>query len=393
MTIRLEARPITILGSTGSIGRSALEVVRRYPEMFRVRALAAHSNADLLAAQIAEFKPEAAALYDEVAAVRLRGMVPECRVLSGPEGLNELAAMPADTVLCAVVGAVGLAPLLAAVDAGNRVAVANKEPLVMAGRLIMERAQARGVKVLPVDSEHNAVFQCLQGNNIDDVRCIHLTASGGPFYGMPREALQFITPAQATRHPTWKMGAKISVDSATLMNKGLEIVEAMWLFGLPQDRIEVVIHPQSTVHSMVEFKDGNILAQLGVTDMRTPILYALAWPDRAPEPVARLNMAALSGLTFAEPCFDEFPCLALARRAAAEGGTATAVLNAANEEAVSAFCGERLPFLDIAGVVAEVCGRCPAEPAYDLASVLDADRRARALATEVITEMEANPTC
>ncbi len=393
MTTRPEPRQITILGSTGSIGRSALEVVRRYPEMFRVRALAAHSNADMLHGQIQEFKPKSVALCDEVAAARLRAMNPGCPVLSGPDGLSETAAMPADTVLCAVVGAVGLAPLLAAVDAGNRVAVANKEPFVMAGRLIMERAQERGVTVLPVDSEHNAVFQCLQGHDIGDVRCIHLTASGGPFYGMPREALQFITPAQATRHPTWKMGAKISVDSATLMNKGLEIVEAMWLFGLPQDRIEVVIHPQSTVHSMVEFNDGNILAQLGVTDMRTPILYALAWPDRAPAPVARLDLAALSGLTFARPCFDEFPCLALARRAAAEGGTATAVLNAANEEAVSAFCGERLPFLEIAGVVAEVCRRCPAEPSHDLASVLGADRRARAAAAEVIAEMEVKTKC
>ncbi len=393
MTTRPEPRQITILGSTGSIGISALEVVRRYPEMFRVRALAAHSNADLLAAQIREFKPEAVALCDEAAATRLRAMEPGCRVLSGLQGLDEIAVLPVDTVLCAVVGAVGLSPLLAAIDAGNRVAVANKEPFVMAGRLIMERARERGVKVLPVDSEHNAVFQCLQGHDIEDVRCIHLTASGGPFYGMPREALQFITPAQATRHPTWKMGAKISVDSATLMNKGLEIVEAMWLFGLPQDRIEVVVHPQSTVHSMVEFNDGNILAQLGVTDMKTPILYALAWPDRAPAPIARLDLKALSGLTFAEPCFDEFPCLALARRAAAEGGTATAVLNAANEEAVAAFCGERLPFLDIAGVVAEVCGRCPAEQKYDLASVLDADCRARAAATDVIAEMESRISC
>jgi 1-deoxy-D-xylulose-5-phosphate reductoisomerase len=393
MTTRPEPRQITILGSTGSIGRSALEVVRRHPEMFRVGALAAHSNAELLHGQIAEFHPGTVALCDEAAAARLRAMNPGCRVLSGPKGLDETAALPADTVLCAVVGAAGLAPLLAAIDAGNRVAVANKEPLVMAGRLVMERARARGVDVLPVDSEHNAVFQCLQGQDIRDVRCIHLTASGGPFYGMPHEALRFITPAQATRHPTWKMGAKISVDSATLMNKGLEIVEAMWLFGLPQDRIEVVIHPQSTVHSMVEFNDGNILAQLGVTDMKTPILYALAWPDRAPAPIARLDLKALSGLTFAEPCFDEFPCLALARRAAAEGGTATAVLNAANEEAVSAFCGGRLPFLGIADVVAAVCGACPAEPSYDLASVLDADRRARAAAAALIAEMELETTC
>ncbi len=382
-------RRITVLGSTGSIGRSALDIARRHPDRFTVEALAARSDAERMAAQIREFRPRVAVLSDHAAAARLRAMDPGCPVLGGPEGLAEAAALPADTVLCAVVGAVGLAPLLAALDAGNRVAVANKEPLVMAGRLVMERARARGVDVLPVDSEHNAVFQCLQGHDPADVRCIHLTASGGPFYGRSREQMRDITPEQAAKHPTWRMGEKISVDSATLMNKGLEIIEAMWLFGLPLEKIEVVIHPQSTVHSLVEFNDGNILAQLGVTDMRTPIMHALMYPERAPGPVARLDLADLGALTFHAPDFEAFPCLALARDAAAEGGTATAVLNAANEEAVAAFCAGRIPFLAIGGVVENTRALCPATADWDLESVLDADRRARETAGGLIARMES----
>lgn len=382
-------RRITVLGSTGSIGRGALDLVRRHPDLFGVEALAARSDASRMAAQIQEFHPRVAALWDPGAAARLRAMNPGCPVLAGPEGLATAAAMPADTVLCAVVGAVGLAPLLAALDAGNRVAVANKEPLVMAGRLVTEIARARGVDLLPVDSEHNAVFQCLQGHDIADVRCIHLTASGGPFYGRSREEMRDITPAQAAKHPTWRMGEKISVDSATLMNKGLEIIEAMWLFGLPLEKIEVVIHPQSTVHSLVEFNDGNILAQLGVTDMRTPIMHALMHPERAGAPVARLDLARLGALTFDAPDFGAFPCLALARDAAAEGGTATAVLNAANEEAVAAFCAGRIPFLAIGGIVENTRALCPATADWDLESVLDADRRARETAGGLIARMES----
>lgn len=382
-------RRITVLGSTGSIGRSALDIARRHPDRFTVEALAARNDAERMAEQIREFRPRVAVLSDPAAAARLRAMDPGCPVLGGPEGLAEAAALPADTVLCAVVGAVGLAPLLAALDVGNRVAVANKEPLVMAGRLVMERARARGVDVLPVDSEHNAVFQCLQGHDPADVRCIHLTASGGPFYGRTREQMRDITPEQAAKHPTWRMGEKISVDSATLMNKGLEIIEAMWLFGLPLEKIEVVIHPQSTVHSLVEFNDGNILAQLGVTDMRTPIMHALMYPERAPGPVARLDLAGLGALTFHAPDFEAFPCLALARDAAAEGGTATAVLNAANEEAVAAFCAGRIPFLAIGGVVENTRALCPATADWDLESVLDADRRARETAGGLIARMES----
>jgi 1-deoxy-D-xylulose-5-phosphate reductoisomerase len=287
-----------------------------------------------------------------------------------------------------VVGAVGLRPLLAAINAGNRVAVANKEPVVMAGRLIMERAQALGVDILPVDSEHNAIFQCLHGYDKRDLRCIHLTASGGPFYGKPRWALEHITPEQATKHPTWDMGAKISVDSATLMNKGLEVIEAMWLFGFPADRIEVVIHPQSVVHSLVEFNDGHILAHLGVTDMKFPILFALTWPERVESPMARLDLTRLRELSFAAPDFDAFPCLGLAREAANEGGTAPAILNAANEVAVTAFCKRRLPFLAISDVVEHVRATCPSTRQYTLDAVLDADAAARAKAQEYIAQRE-----
>jgi len=370
-------RRLVILGSTGSIGLSALEVVRRYRDRFEVVALGARANADMLAAQAVEFHAGYAALADRDAARRLRAAVPGVEVLDGPEGLEALAAIEADVVLCAMVGAAGLQPVLRAIDAGNALALANKEPVVMAGRLIMERAARRGVRVLPVDSEHNAIFQCIQGHPKEGVRCIHLTASGGPFYGRPRAALREVTPEQAARHPTWNMGAKISVDSATLMNKGLEIIEAMWLFDMPARKIEVVIHPQSVVHGLVEFNDGHILAHLGVTDMKSPILFALTYPERVASPMDRLNLAALSELSFAAPDFEAFPCLAYARQAAAAGGTAPAILNAANEEAVTAFCAHRIPFLSISDVVGEVFDTCAPGPDRDLESVLAADAAAR----------------
>jgi 1-deoxy-D-xylulose-5-phosphate reductoisomerase len=331
-------------------------------------------------------------MADPAAAAEIRAMDLGVEVLAGPEGMEAAAAIPVDTVLCAVVGAVGLKPLLAAIDAGNRVAVANKEPFVMAGRLVMERAAARGVEVLPVDSEHNAIYQCMHGYAKSEVRCIHLTASGGPFYGRPRESLREVLPEQATKHPTWDMGAKISVDSATLMNKGLEIVEAMWLFGLPEERIDVVIHPQSVIHSLVEFNDGDILAHLGVTDMKFPILFALTWPERVQSPMARLDLTTLRSLSFAAPDFSEFPCLGLARAAAREGGLAPAVLNAANEAAVAAFCARRIPFLAIDGVVAEVLARCPRAADHGLEAVLEADAAARRLAEERIHKLETVTT-
>jgi len=382
--VTAKPKDIIILGSTGSIGKSALDVVRHYPGHFNVVGLAAHRNVELLAAQIREFKPRFAAMSDSCAAGTLNEMDLGVTVLDGPDPLSQLAGYPADTVLCAVVGAVGLPPLLAAIDAGNRVAVANKEPFVMAGKLVMERAAAKGVEVLPVDSEHNAIFQCITGHAHKDIRSIHLTASGGPFYGRERASLADVRPAEATRHPTWDMGAKISVDSATLMNKGLEIVEAMWLFDLRIDQIDVVIHPQSIIHSLVEFNDGNILAHMGVTDMKFPILFALTYPERVELPMERLDLAKLGALTFDTPDFSAFPCLAFAREAAARGGTAPAVLNAANEVAVQAFCDERIGFLTISDVVGEVCARNTVRGEYSLDAVMSADTEARIQAEESI---------
>ena len=380
-------KDIIILGSTGSIGKSALEVVRHYPDHFNVIGLAAHRNATLLAAQIREFKPRFAAMSDPAAAGALADMDTGATVLDGADPLSQMAAIPADTVLCAVVGAVGLPPLLAAIDAGNRVAVANKEPFVMAGKLVMERAAAKGVDVLPVDSEHNAIFQCIMGHAHQDIRCIHLTASGGPFYGRDRASLADVKPAEATRHPTWDMGAKISVDSATLMNKGLEIVEAMWLFDLKPDQIDVVVHPQSIIHSLVEFNDGNILAHMGVTDMKFPILFALSHPERVELPMERLDLANLKALTFDAPDFSAFPCLGYARDAAARGGTAPAIINAANEVAVQAFCDGRIGFLAISEVVGMVYGCSSASADYSLDSVMAADSEARVFAEETVRRL------
>ena len=378
-------RRITILGSTGSIGTSALDVVRHYPDRLEVIGLAAHSNIGLLAEQAREFRPQFVAIANRETARGLAEQLPGVRVSSGPEAIEALAAAPADVVLCGMVGAAGLKPVLSAIDAGNAIALANKEPLVMAGPLIMERARAKGVMVLPVDSEHNAIFQCLQGHRIEDVQCIHLTASGGPFYGTPRESLMGVTPAQATRHPTWDMGAKISVDSATLMNKGLEVIEAMWLFGLPLEKVEVVIHPQSIVHSLVEFTDGSILAHLGPTNMKFPIQFALTWPERVPEPMGRLDLTTMRELTFAKPDFAEFPCLAYAMEAARTGGTAPAILNAANECAVDAFCKGQIEFLRISEVVREVMDECAVSREVTLESVLEADSLARERAGHVMT--------
>jgi len=377
-------RRISILGCTGSIGRSALEVVRQYPERFQVVALAARSNGELLARQVEEFTPEVAALADEQAAADLAWKHPRTALTSGLAAVEDAARYPVDVVLCAIVGAAGLQPLLAAIDAGNRVAVANKEPFVMAGRIVMARARQKGVDVLPVDSEHSAIFQCMLGYPRSAVHCIHLTASGGPFYGKGRDTLAAITPEQAVRHPTWDMGAKISVDSATLMNKGLEIIEAMWLFDLREDQVDVIIHPQSVVHSMVEFTDGNILAHLGITDMKLPIQFALTYPERVESPMGRLDLKALRELNFAPPHLDDFPCLALARQAAVEGGTAPAILNAANEVAVAAFCARLIPFLSISDVVRMTRDQCLVTAGQDLAEIVAADQVARHAAEQCV---------
>lgn len=382
-------RPITILGSTGSIGRSALDVVRHFPDRLDVFALAANANAGLLAEQVREFRPQVAVMADPEAAEALRDAVGNLTtVLSGHEAIENIACERVHTVLCAMVGAAGLTPILSAINAGNRVALANKEPLVIAGGLIMEAARRNGVDVLPVDSEHNAIFQCLHGHALEDVYAVMLTASGGPFYGVPREELRRVTPEQAAKHPTWDMGVKISVDSATLMNKGLEIVEAMWLFGLPLDKIHPVIHPQSTIHGLVEFNDGHIMAHLGPTDMKCPIQFALTWPDRVESAVARLDLTAMRALTFAEPDFSEFPCLKYAIDAARTGGTAPAVLNAANEAAVSAFCNHEIGFLDIPEVIAAVMDLVPQEEGATLEAVIAADTTARETARGVIKGLE-----
>ncbi|MFO7974470.1 MAG: 1-deoxy-D-xylulose-5-phosphate reductoisomerase [Candidatus Hydrogenedentota bacterium] len=377
---------ISILGSTGSIGRSALDVVRHYPDMFEVVALGAFANIDLLTEQIREFRPSHVAIADDNAAARadLSGL--PAHLWRGCQGFEELAGVDVDVALCAMVGAVGLKPVLRAIEAGNRVALANKEPLVIAGSLIMDAARRKNVDVLPVDSEHNAIFQCLEGHSRDDVHRIHLTASGGPFYGKPHATRRHVTPEQAAKHPTWDMGEKISVDSATLMNKGLEVIEAMWLFGMPLDKISVIIHPQSIIHSLVEFNDGSILAQMGPTDMKFPILFSLTWPKRVREPMRRLDLTQIDKLTFAKPDFSEFPCLRLALESARTGGTAPAVLNAANEIAVQAFCEKRIPFLEIPSLVEHVLSTATLEKDISLQSVLAADSCARDQAKRYIAE-------
>ncbi len=375
---------VTVLGSTGSIGRSAMEVIRRYRDRFEVVGLATHANVDLLSEQIREFSPKHVAVAQPEAARALASRGLGIDVMEGLSGLEALAQEPVDVVLCAVVGAAGLRPVLAAIDAGNRIALANKEPLVMAGPLIMGAAHRRGVAVTPVDSEHNAIFQCLHGHKKEDVHRIHLTASGGPFYGRPRASLADVTPEEAAKHPRWDMGVKISVDSATLMNKGLEVIEAMWLFDVPLEKVQVIIHPQSIVHSMVEFTDGSILAHLGLTDMKFPILFALTWPERYETPMGRLDLTRMRELTFAAPDFTEFPCLQYAFDAARAGGTAPSILNAANEAAVAAFCQHRIGFLDIASVVHDTLAACASTQDVTLDSVIEADAQARRQAETLI---------
>jgi 1-deoxy-D-xylulose-5-phosphate reductoisomerase len=344
-------RTVTILGATGSVGLRTLELVSAFPDEFRIGGVAARgSNVDRLADICRKYAPQAVALLDSGSVDRLARALPAPRpeLLAGPEGLVALARdVEADIVLSAMVGAAGLLPTMAAIRAGRAVALANKETLVMAGALMTAAARRRQVPLLPVDSEHSAVFQCLAGHNRSDVHRIVLTASGGPFRDWERERLRGATPADALRHPTWKMGAKITVDSATLMNKGLEIIEARWLFDVAPEQVAVVIHPQSIVHSMVEYIDGAVIAQLGVADMGIPILYALTFPERRPSPAERLDLVRVGQLTFFEPDDRRFPCLALARTALTSGGAAAVILNAANEMAVAAFLDGRLGFLEI----------------------------------------------
>ena len=383
---------VTILGATGSIGRQTLDVLARNPERYRVLGLTAGHRWRELAEHCLTWRPAFAALADEQAAEALRNHLREAgshtQVLAGHAGVAEVAALQeADTVVAAIVGAAGVRPTLAAVEAGKKILLANKETLVVTGALFMEAVKRHGATLLPVDSEHNAIFQCLPAEGVGPgVRRLLLTASGGPFRGWTREQLTAVTPEQAVCHPNWDMGPKISVDSATLMNKGLEYIEACWLFDVAPQRIEVVIHPQSVVHSMVEYLDGSVLAQMGTPDMRTPIACALSWPERIESGASRLDFATLSGLDFQAPDNDAFPCLGLARQAMEEGGAATAVLNAANEEAVAAFLDRRLGFNAIGAVVEETLQRTPSSRCADVDAVMDVDARARARARSLIRE-------
>ena len=383
---------VTILGATGSIGRQTLDVLARNPERYRVLGLTAGHRWRELAEHCLTWRPPFAALADEQAAEALRNHLREAgshtQVLAGHAGVAEVAALQeADTVVAAIVGAAGVRPTLAAVEAGKKILLANKETLVVTGALFMEAVKRHGATLLPVDSEHNAIFQCLPAEGVGPgVRRLLLTASGGPFRGWTREQLTAVTPEQAVCHPNWDMGPKISVDSATLMNKGLEYIEACWLFDVAPERIDVVIHPQSVVHSMVEYLDGSVLAQMGTPDMRTPIACALSWPERIESGASRLDFATLSSLDFQAPDNDAFPCLGLARQAMEEGGAATAVLNAANEEAVAAFLDRRLGFNAIGAVVEETLQRTPSSRCADVDAVMDVDARARDLARSLIRE-------
>ncbi|OPY89436.1 MAG: 1-deoxy-D-xylulose 5-phosphate reductoisomerase [Syntrophus sp. PtaU1.Bin208] len=374
-------KKISILGSTGSIGRNSLEVIRRNPEQFRIVALAAGRNIAELKRQIEEFQPSVAAVIDERHARELKKELPPSAgvdILHGSEGYRQVAALP-DTgmVISAMVGASGLLPTLAAIEAGKDVALANKETLVMAGQLVIEKAKGRGVNLLPVDSEHSAIFQCLSGQRSQGVRRIYLTASGGPFFRFSRERLEKVKPEDALKHPNWTMGNKITVDSATMMNKGLEVIEAKWLFGVDIDQIQVCIHPQSIVHSMVEFIDGSILAQLGIPDMKIPIAYALSFPERLDCPELSLDFFQAGPLEFYPPDPERFPALTLASAAARQGGTMPAVLNAANEVAVEAFLAEGLPFLKIAQLVEEVMAAHSSKGSPNIGDILEADAWAR----------------
>ena len=373
---------ISLLGSTGSIGRQSLEVIAA--SGMKVAALTANRDVARLEEQCRQFRPALAVMMDPAAAadLRLRLADTPIQVAQGMEGLVEAASLEeADTVLTAVVGMVGLRPTLAAVREGKRIALANKETLVCAGELVMEEAQIHGAEIVPVDSEHSAIFQCLQGcKDRGEVKRLILTASGGPFFGWKKEDIAAATVEQALKHPNWSMGAKITVDSATLMNKGLEFIEAMRLYRMPPEKISIVVHRESIIHSLVEYCDNAILAQLGVPDMRLPIQYALTWPARTAGVATPLDLLRCPPLTFCEPDYDAFPCLGLALGAARTGGTATAILNGANEAAVGLFLAGKIPFGEIARRVEHALAAVPVVPAHDLETVLEADRAARAAA-------------
>ena len=391
-------RGLVVLGSTGSIGESTLDVAGRHPERFRIVALAARSNHETLFRQCLRWGPEYAALLDRAAASKLGARLAAeglpTRVLAGPDALTTVATLPqADLVMAAIVGAAGLAPTLAAAAAGKQLLLANKEALVLAGTLLIDAARRSGARILPIDSEHNAIFQCLppsaRGEPAPGVTRIQLTASGGPFLKTRREDLATVTPEQAVAHPNWRMGPKISVDSATLMNKGLELIEACHLFAIGPERVSVIIHPQSIVHSLVEYEDGSVLAQMSHPDMRVPIAHALGWPDRIASGVSSLDLVRVGRLSFEMPDLERFPCLGLAEQAARAGGTAPAVINAANEVAVEAFLGRRLNFGGIAGVIESVLQQHQTRPVRDLDDALAADAWARERAVAALGSRQA----
>jgi len=380
-------RKIAILGATGSIGKSTLDLVERSPERFEVSAVTAATNVEALADIVRRTGAKLAVVADESRYNDLAELLvgTNCRAAAGSGALIEAAAADADLVIAAIVGCAGLEPVMGAVEAGRTVALANKEALVTAGALMTDAARASGATLLPIDSEHNAIFQCLAGSRSADVSRLILTASGGPFRSASAETIRSATPAQAVAHPNWSMGAKISVDSATMMNKGLELIEAHYLFGLPSERIDILVHPQSVVHSMVEFVDGSVLAQLGTADMRIPIAYALAWPERMATPAQKLDLAAIARLEFEAPDFDRFPALRLAREALEEGGAAPVVLNAANEIAVAGFLAGRLGFADIARVVHEALMANDYDMPRSISDVMEIDRVTRERAETMLT--------
>jgi len=383
---------ITVLGSTGSIGKSTLDVIARHPERYQVYALTAYQQDELLFEQCSRFKPRFAVMLDELACKRLAQRISaaglKIEVLCGIPALEQVSsATEVDAVMAAIVGAAGLRPTLAAARTGKRILLANKETLVLAGRIFMDAVKQSGSPLLPIDSEHNAIFQALPHQYSGDLKAggvskILLTASGGPFRNTPLSDLQHVTPDQACAHPNWSMGRKISVDSATMMNKGLEVIEAHWLFNAPADAIQVVVHPQSVIHSMVQYVDGSVLAQLGNPDMRTPIAYGLAYPERIDAGVAPLDLFKIARLDFVAPDFERFPCLALAYRALRAEGTAPALMNAANEVAVDAFLNQRIAFLDIPRLIADVLDKLPSVAVNELDDVLLADEQARSAAQD-----------
>ncbi|MGE5478608.1 MAG: 1-deoxy-D-xylulose-5-phosphate reductoisomerase [Bacteroidales bacterium] len=382
-------RGITILGSTGSIGRNTVELVEARPDLYRVEALTANSRVDLLAEQARRLKPRMAVVADESAYGALKDALAGTgiAVAAGADAVVEAAQLPADWVMAAIVGAAGLAPTLAAVRRGAFIGLANKECLVCAGSLMTAEVVACGATLLPVDSEHSAIFQVLDAAQSATVEKIILTASGGPFRQRSLAEMEAMTPEQAVAHPNWSMGAKISVDSASMMNKGLELIEAHHLFAMPEERIDIVVHPQSVIHSMVSYVDGSVLAQLGSPDMRTPIAYALGWPKRIHAPAPRLDLAAIGQLTFEAPDPERFPALRLARAALQRGGSAPTVLNAANEVAVQAFLSRQIRFLDIARVVERTLETVDPVPSSSIDDVLAQDQRARACATGIIKRL------